>query len=59
MGKTIKNHCIRGWNNLKKDLSDIHDSELSLTKIKGYLKQTWNITQVIWICKMSTILVAH
>ena len=35
----IKNHCIRDWNNLKKDLSDIPDSELSLSKIKSYLKQ--------------------
>ena len=42
MGKTlIKNHCIRDWNNLKKDLSDIPDSELSLSKIKSYLKQKY------------------
>ena len=34
---SIKNHCIRDWNNLKKDLSDIPDSELSLSKIKSYL----------------------
>ena len=30
---SIKNHCIRDWNNLKRDLSDIPDSELSLSKI--------------------------
>ena len=35
MGKTIKKHCIRDWNYLKKDLSDIPDSELSLSKIKS------------------------
>ena len=38
---SIKNHCIRDWNNLKKDLSDIPDSELSLSKIKSYLKQKY------------------
>ena len=27
----IKNHGIRDWNNLKKDLSDIPDSQLSLS----------------------------
>ena len=32
---SIKNHCIRDWNNLKKDLSDIPNSELSLSKIKS------------------------
>ena len=37
----IKNHCIRDWNNLKRDLSDILDSELSLSKIKSYLKQKY------------------
>ena len=31
---SIKNHCIRDWNTLKKDLSDTPDSELSLSKIK-------------------------
>ena len=35
---SIKNHCISDWNNLKKDLSDIPDSKLSLSKIKSYLK---------------------
>ena len=35
----IKNHCVRHWNNLEKNLSDIADSELSLSKIKSYLKQ--------------------
>ena len=37
MGKAllIKNHCIRDWNNLKKDLLDIPDSQLSLSKIKN------------------------
>ena len=38
---SIKNHCIRDWNNLKKDLSDIPDSEFSLSKIKSYLKQKY------------------
>ena len=38
---SIKNHCIRDWNNLKKDLSDIPDSGLSLSKIKSYLKQKY------------------
>ena len=38
---STKNHCIRDWNNLKKDLSDIPDSELSLSKIKSYLKQKY------------------
>ena len=28
--KSIKNLCIRYWNNLKRDFSDIPDSELSL-----------------------------
>ena len=36
---SIKNHCIRDWSNLKKDLSNIPDSELSHSKIKSYLKQ--------------------
>ena len=36
---SFKNHCIRDWNNLKKDLSDIPDSELFLSKIKSYVKQ--------------------
>ena len=38
---SIRNHCIRDWNNLKKDLSDIPDSELSLSMIKSYLKQKY------------------
>ena len=38
---SIKHHCIRHWNNLEKDLSDIPNSELSLTKIKSYLKQKY------------------
>ena len=35
---SIKNHCIRDWNNLKKDLSDIPESEISLAETKNYLK---------------------
>ena len=31
----------KDWNNLKKDLSDIYDSELSLSKIKSYVKQKY------------------
>ena len=38
---SIKNHCIKDWSNLKRDLSDILDSELSLSKIKSYLKQKY------------------
>ena len=38
---STKNYCITDWNNLKKDLSDIPDSELSLSKIKSYLKQKY------------------
>ena len=38
---SIKNLCIRDWNNLKRDFSDIPDSELSLSKIKSYLKQKY------------------
>ena len=37
---SIKNICIRDWNNLKRDL-DLPDSELSLSKIKSYLKQKY------------------
>ena len=37
----IKNQCIRDWNNLKMDLSDIFDSELFLSKMKSYLKQKY------------------
>ena len=33
---SIKNHCIRDGNNLKKDISDILNSELSLSMIKSY-----------------------
>ena len=36
---SIKNHCIRDWNNLKKYLSDIPCSELFLPKTKSYIKQ--------------------
>ena len=40
MGKnSIKNLCISDWNNLKRDFSDTPDSELSLSKIKNYLKK--------------------
>ena len=41
MGKTLinKHHCIKDWNNLKRDLADILDSEFSLSEIKSYLKQ--------------------
>ena len=38
---SIKNLCIRDWNNLKRDFSDIHNCELSLSKIKSYLKQKY------------------
>ena len=38
---SIKNHCIRDCNNLKKDLSDIPDSELSLSKLKSYYMQKY------------------
>ena len=39
---SIKNYCSRDWNNLKKvDLSDIPDFELSLPKMKSYLKQKY------------------
>ena len=38
---SIKNPCIRDWDNLKRDFSDIPDSELSLSKIKSYLKQKY------------------
>ena len=37
----IKNLCIRDWNNLKRDFSGAPDSELSLSKIKSYLKQKY------------------
>ena len=36
---SIKNLCIRDSSNLKRDVSDIPGSELSLSKIKNYLKQ--------------------
>ena len=38
---SIENLCIRDWNNFKRDFSDIPDSELSLLKIKSYLKQKY------------------
>ena len=38
---SIKNLCIRDWNNLKRGFSDIPDSELHLSKIKSYLKQEY------------------
>ena len=38
---SIKNLCIRDWNNLKREFSYIPDSELSLSKIKSYLKQKY------------------
>ena len=38
---SIKDLCITDWNNLKRDFSDITDSELSLSKIKTYLKQKY------------------
>ena len=34
---SIKKLCIRDWNNLKRDFSDITDSELSLSKMNNYL----------------------
>ena len=33
-----KNHCIRDWDKLKKDVSDILDSELAFSKIHKNLK---------------------
>ena len=39
---SIKNYCIRDWNNLERDFSDIPDPELSLSKIKNYLKQKYS-----------------
>ena len=38
---SIENHYIRDWNNLKRELSDIPDSELSHSKIKSYLTQKY------------------
>ena len=35
----IENLCIRDSNTLKRDFSDIPDSEASLSNIKSYLKQ--------------------
>ena len=37
---SIKNLCIRDWNNFKRDFSNILDSELSLSKIKAILNRT-------------------
>ena len=45
---SIKNHCIRDWNNLKKDLLDIADSELSLSKIKSYLKKNTSVNTELY-----------
>ena len=36
---SIKNHCNTDWNNLKKDLTYVLDFELTLLKMKNYLKQ--------------------
>ena len=38
---SIKNHCIRDWNNLKRELSDTPNSDHSHSKIKSYLKQKY------------------
>ena len=38
---SIKNLWIKDWNNLKRDYSDVPDFELSLSKIKSYLKQKY------------------
>ena len=38
---SIKNLCIRDWNNFKRDFSNILDSELSFSKINSYLKQKY------------------
>ena len=38
---SIKDFCIRDWNNLKRGFSDIPDSELPLSKIKSYLRQKY------------------
>ena len=49
--KSIKNLCIRDWNNLKRDFSNIPDSELPLSKIVT-LKQkyyAWSILNFIII----------
>ena len=35
--KTIKNHCIRDWNYLKKPIPDISYSDISFSKIKSCL----------------------
>ena len=52
---SIKNRCIKDWNNLKNDLSDIPDSELSFSKIKSYFKQKyvgqyWNLSSLSSKC---------
>ena len=42
MGKTLlKTIALEIGTSLKKDLSDIPDSELSLSKMKSYLKQKY------------------
>ena len=38
---SIKNLCIRDWNNFKRDFLNILDSGLSLSKINSYLKQKY------------------
>ena len=40
---SIKDHCIGDSNNLRNDLSDIPDSELSLSKTKSYLLNKINL----------------
>ena len=35
---SIKNHCLRELNNLKKNLANMLDSEVSLSKLKNDLK---------------------
>ena len=38
---SIENFCIRDWNSLKRDFSDIPEPELSLSRIKSYFKQKY------------------
>ena len=46
---SIRNLCIRDWNNLKRDFSDIPDPELSLSKKNSYLKNTMVNSELIII----------
>ena len=46
---SIRNLCIRDWNNLKRDFSDIPDPELSLSKKNSHLKNTMVNSELIII----------